>query len=96
MRSTSVSPDGGVQEDIGEKLPFEVPYWNGSLSPEGEHTEDGESLALPFHPLELAEAALLSTLGFQFEGRPDESVCDPVEIPIKRFQVSKKTWWKLW
>ena len=30
VRSTSVSPDGGVREDIGDKLPFEVPYWNGS------------------------------------------------------------------
>lgn len=96
VRSTSVSPDGGVQEDIGERLSFEVPYWNGSLSVEGELGEDEESYPLPFHPLELAETALLSTLGFQFEGHPDDWVCDPMEIPIMRFQVSKKTWWKFW
>ncbi|WP_299841946.1 hypothetical protein [uncultured Roseovarius sp.] len=94
-RSTSVSPDGGVHEDIGEKLPFELPYWDGAFSLEDEFEED-EAYPLPFHPLELSEAALLTTLGFQFEGHPDDWVCDPMEIPIMKFQISKKAWWKFW
>jgi hypothetical protein len=28
-RSLSLSPDSGVLEDIGAKLPFEEPYWSG-------------------------------------------------------------------
>ncbi|MEP1536354.1 MAG: hypothetical protein ABJQ34_01280 [Paracoccaceae bacterium] len=95
VRSTSVSPDGGVHEDIGEKLPFELPYWDGSFSLEDEVEED-EPYPLPFHPLELSDASLLATLGFQFEGHPDAWVCDPMEIPIMKFQISKNSWWKFW
>lgn len=95
VRSTSVSPEGGVQEDIGEKLPVELPYWDGSFSLEDELEED-EPYPLPFHPLELSEAVLLATLGFQFEGHPDDWICDPMEIPIMKFQISKKAWWKFW
>lgn len=95
VRSTSVAPDSGIMEDIGEKLPFELPYWDGSFSLEDEFEED-EPYPLPFHPLELSEAALLATLGFQFEGHPDDWVCDPREIPIMNFQIFKKAWWKFW
>jgi len=95
VRSASVSPDGGIHEDIGERLPFELPYWDGSFSLDDEDEED-EPYPLPFHPLELSEAALLATLGFQFEGHPDDWVCDPAEIPIMKFQISKKAWWKFW
>ncbi|MEU6287191.1 hypothetical protein [Streptomyces sp. NPDC046988] len=28
-RSLSLSPDSGVTENIGEPLPFELPYWAG-------------------------------------------------------------------
>ena len=95
VRALSVSPDQGVQEDIGNKLPFEAPYWDGSSALEDEF-EDDEPYPLPFHPLELSEAALLAMLGFQFEGHPDDWVCDPMEIPIMKFEFSKKTWWKFW
>lgn len=95
VRSTSVSPDGGVQEDIGERLPVELPYWDGSFSIEDEFEEDNP-YPLPFHPLELSEATLLATLGFQFEGHPDDWVCDPMEIPIMKFRAPKKAWWKFW
>jgi hypothetical protein len=95
VRALSVSPDQGVQEDIGNKLPFEAPYWDGSFALEDE-LEDDEPYPLPFHPLDLSEAALLAMLGFQFEGHPDDWVCDPMEIPIMRFEISKNTWWKFW
>ncbi|MFC0431691.1 DUF6928 family protein [Kutzneria buriramensis] len=59
-RSLSVSPDDGVIEDIGDRLPFERPYW------EGEHAVD--DYPLPFHPLELGERALYEFFGFFLEG----------------------------
>lgn len=91
VRALSVSPDGGVREDIGNKLLFETPFWDGSSA-----LEDDEDYPLPFHPLELSAAALLAILGFQFEGHPDDWVCDPMEIPIMKFEISKNTWWKFW
>lgn len=100
VRTLSVSPDGGIHEDSGNKLPFEAPYWDGSFALDDEleddELEDDEPNPLPFHPLELSEAALLAMLGFQFEGHPDDWVCDPMTIPIMKFEVSKKAWWKFW
>ena len=29
IRSLSLSPDGGIQENIGEPFAFELPYWAG-------------------------------------------------------------------
>jgi hypothetical protein len=29
LRSLSLSPDGGITEDIGAPLPFEAPFWAG-------------------------------------------------------------------
>ncbi|EBA12754.1 DUF6928 family protein [Roseobacter sp. CCS2] len=94
-RALSVSPDGGIQEDVGAKLPFEVPFWDGARAIE-DAFEDDAPYPLPFHPLELSEEALLATLGFQFEGHPDDWVCDPANIPIMRFKISKNAWWKFW
>lgn len=80
IRSLSVSPDNGVQENLGPPLDFEAPYWAG------QHPVDDE-YPLPFHPLELSEAAMLLHLGFQFEGMPSEWVCEPSEIPVARFAI---------
>ena len=30
VRSLSLSPDSGIMEDIGQRLPFEEPYWSGA------------------------------------------------------------------
>ena len=95
VRALSVSPDDGVLEDIGTRLPFEVPYWDGDFAIEDEF-EDGEADPLPFDPLELSEAALLAMLGFQFEGVMADWVCDPAKIPIMRFEASMPAWWKFW
>ena len=92
VRALSVSPDDGVIEDIGAKLSFETPYWDGSLALD----DDDETYPLLFHSLDLSESALLANLGFQFEGHPDSWVCDPMAIPIMRFQTSRKAWWKFW
>jgi len=95
VRALSVSPDGGVKEDIGNKLPFEASFWDGSPALEDDLDDDAE-YPLSFHPLELSEAALLAMLGFQFEGHPDDWVCDPAEVSIMRFEISKNAWWKFW
>lgn len=95
-RALSVSPDSGILENIGEKLPFEEPFWNGSRPPDGEDFEEGERYPLPFHPLEFAEEALLAEVGFQMEGYPSDWVCDPQEVPMMKLRLSKSAWWKFW
>ncbi|MFD7730279.1 DUF6928 family protein [Kitasatospora phosalacinea] len=79
VRSLSVSPDGGVVEDIGDRLPFELPYWAGGHPVEPwPEDEDGRLYPLPFHPLELGEEALHALLGFNVEGHPSDA--DGIEV----------------
>jgi hypothetical protein len=65
-RALSLSPDDGIMENIGKPLPFEGPYWAGEhrLEPD----DEGETYPLDFHPLELAEDALRTLFGFNYEG----------------------------
>lgn len=101
-RSLSISFDNGIQEQIGEPLAFERPFWEGKHPAfEGdedmEEVEEGEAYPLAFNPLDLSEASLLHHLGFQFEGRPADWVCDPSEIAIKRYKFARKRpFWKIW
>ena len=88
IRSLSVSPDNGIQEQFGDPLPFETPYWQGRFPVE--HYDDEEPYPLPFHPLELAEASVLHHLGFQLEGSHAEWVCDPGDIPVAAYAVEKR------
>lgn len=98
-RSLSLSPDSGVVEDIGEKMPFERPYWSGE-HPAVEDDED--EYPLPFHPLELGEEALKEFFGYQLEGLVDESLLEPENVPLMRFNREqesnrkKKPRWKFW
>ncbi len=62
---------GKVWESIGSPEPFELPFWNGEYKP----PEPG--YPLPFHPLEMADAALRSVLGAHFEGAPGLGLVDP-------------------
>jgi hypothetical protein len=66
-RSLSLSPDSGVMEDIGSPLAFEAPYWAGEKAVDVDEDDD-EPYPLPFHPLELAEDALRTLFGFNYEG----------------------------
>jgi len=89
VRSLSLSPDDGVIEDIGARLPFEAPYWAGAHSaddPEELEDEDYEPYPLPFHPLDLGEVALLNFLGFQIEGYIADFKVTPENIPLMRFK----------
>jgi hypothetical protein len=95
VRSLGLSPDSGIQEQIGDPLPFEAPYWAGKHPVTVD--DDDDPYPLPFHPLELAEVSLLHHLGFQFEGRVDDWVCDPEEIAICRYKIGeKRPKWKFW
>lgn len=92
QRSLSLSPDSGILEDTGDRLPFEEPYWNGehpALDPE----EADGSYPFQFHPLELGEAALLSLFGYQLEGFLDPSQVESEKIPLMQF-ARKKSWWR--
>jgi hypothetical protein len=80
VRSLSLSPDDGVIESIGEPLKFELPFW------EGKHRVDDE-YPLPFHPLEMGEAALAALCGFVLEGRPRPQLVDPDRVQLYRFKL---------
>lgn len=82
VRSLSVSPDSGVIEDVGERLAFEVPFW------EGEHSvRSGVEYSLPFHPIDFGNEALREFFGFILEGHEDESSVDPEEVEIPAFRA---------
>lgn len=97
VRSLSLSPDGGILEDIGDHLPFEEPYWAGEYAPlDDDEDTEVNPYPFPFHPLELGEAALKDQFGYQLEGYIDASLLDPFSIPLIRYKRSRRSWWKLW
>ena len=94
QRSLSLSPESGLLEDIGERLPFEEPYWAG-IHPVIDPEDEESSYPLVFHPLELGEAALLDLFGYQLEGVVDPSQLEPDDVLLMRFKRSKPWWrWK--
>lgn len=93
VRSLSLSPDSGIIEDIGPRLRFEMPFWQGCRP-----VTDGEgesAYPLPFHPLDLGEAALKEFFGYQLEGYIDSSMLEPESIPLLKFKRFRSRW-KLW
>jgi|SRR5262245_5464347 len=92
VRSLSLSPDSGILEDIGARLPFEKPYWSGQRPAVDD--DDGD-YPFPFHPLELGEAALAELFGYQLEGTVDDSLLEPDTIPLIRYKRSRSRW-KFW
>jgi hypothetical protein len=95
-RSLSLSPDNGVIEDIGGKLPFEANFWAGERAVEHDEDSGGEGdYPLPFHPLDLGEAALAEFFGYQLEGDDARATLDPDAIPLMRFR-RLRPWWKFW
>jgi hypothetical protein len=83
IRSLSLSPDSGILEDIGQRLPFEEPYWTGK-HPAVDDDEDSYPFA--FHPLELGEAALNEFFGYVLEGRIEPTQLDPESVPLMRYK----------
>ena len=94
QRALSLSPDSGIMEDIGARLTFELPYWEGK-HPAVDPEDRDDSYPFPFHPLDLGEAVLANLFGYHIEGEIDTSLVDPEDLPMMRFKRSKP-WWKLW
>ncbi|MEZ4269320.1 MAG: hypothetical protein R3F39_23425, partial [Myxococcota bacterium] len=106
-RSLSLSSDDGVMEDVGAPLPFELPFWAGERPLEGDDTDD---YPLPFHPLELAEAAQRYAFGFVTEGTMMDDDPEADALVLTGFSVQsvspsastppsgapKAPWWKFW
>jgi hypothetical protein len=84
-RALSLSPDSGIMEDIGPPLEFEQPYWPGER-PLAAAGNQG-SYPFPFHPLELAEAALRALFGFNYEGRVRDDDIDLERIVLAGFAL---------
>ena len=95
VRSLSLSPDSGIMEDIGQRLPFEEPYWSGE-HPAVDSEEEKDDYPFPFHPLELGEATLKAQFGYQLEGYIDASLLEPESIPLVRYKRTRTPWWKFW
>jgi len=93
VRSLSLSSDDGVLESIGEKLPFEVAYWDGEHP--AVEPEEMDEYPLPFHPLELGEEVLKEFFGYQLEGYTEEALLVPEEIVLAGYK-RKKPSWKFW
>jgi len=93
VRSLSLSPENGVLEDIGVRLAFEEPFWAGKQPATGD--ADSEPYPLPFHPLELGEAALKEFFGYSLEGPLEPSAVEPESIPLLRYK-RKRRLWQLW
>lgn len=92
IRSLSLSPDSGILEDIGKRLPFEEPFWSGQHPA----TDDPEvDYPFPFHPLELGEAALKEFFGYQLEGLINPALLEPESIPLIKYK-RKRSGWKFW
>ena len=99
VRALSLSPDSGVIEDIGERMAFELPFWQGLHPVEGgddidkeyEDVEEGEDDKYPFvfHPLELGEAALENLFGYVLEGDQSLALYDAEDIPLMVFKRSQ-------
>jgi hypothetical protein len=92
VRSLSLSPDGGIQENIGEPYDFELPYWAGEhpVEPVPGWPNEGP-YPLPFHPLELGEEALRALFGFIMEGYPAPDDIDPDDVHLHGFRVTDPT-----
>lgn len=92
VRSLSLSPESGIVEDIGQRLPFEEPFWSGQHPATD---DDEEEYPLPFHPLELGEAALNEFFGYQLEGSMGGALVRPESISLVKYK-RPRSWWKLW
>ncbi|GAB3175092.1 hypothetical protein FHX75_1350 [Micromonospora palomenae] len=92
VRSLSVSPGGGVGEDIGTPYAFELPYRAGEhpVRPVPGWTDD-KPYPLPYHPLTLGEEALRHLFGFVVEGRRKPDDLDGDRIALLGFRVVDPT-----
>lgn len=88
-RAFSLSPDSGVIEDVGTPLPFEEKYLAGDQEFLESLDEDDE-YPFRFHPLDLAEAALRSLFGFNYEGLYEDDDPDLGQIVLAGYAVTAR------
>jgi hypothetical protein len=86
QRVLSLSPDTGIIEDIGPRLAFEQPYWEGKHPVVDRHNRIDPDFPLPFHPMDLGRTALLTFWGFQIEGDPADEMIDTAQIPLMNYR----------
>ncbi len=86
VRAISLSPDSGIIEDIGPRLPVEAAYWAGEHSADDEDDDSDDAYPLPFHPLEFGEEIIGATLGFQYEGSMEPELFDAVDIVLAHYR----------
>ncbi|GLI01455.1 DUF6928 family protein [Phytohabitans aurantiacus] len=86
VRSLTLSPGSGIVENIGEPLPFEVAYWAGQHPVESE-----DPYPLPFHPLDLAQAALRHLFGFATDGPPGAGDVPADAVDLLGYRVTDPT-----
>jgi hypothetical protein len=84
LRALSVSPDRGVIEECGSRLPFELPYWEGKHPVDS--SEKGALYPLRFHPLDLGDSALRSFFGYSLDSPADAALVDTDRIPLLKFK----------
>jgi Family of unknown function (DUF6928) len=80
VRSVSLARDRGVVEDVGERMPFEQPYWSG------DHPA-GDGSPLPFRPAEFGVEALKALFGFELDGVRNNDDVDPEVIPLVGYRL---------
>lgn len=76
-----------IVADTGLPFLFEGPFWSGEHPLHYAPGVPVDPLALPFHPLELAEEANRSWLGFRFTHPLSEADLDPASITVSRFGI---------
>lgn len=84
IRSISVNPVGRVWESIGTPEPFESPFWAGQRAA-------APNYPLPFHPLDMGDAALRDVLRLHVEGLPEPGLIDISSVLLHRFERSART-----
>lgn len=80
-RELEMDPDNGTnfQETMtGKPLPFEEPYFRGEHSMYDEDEAPEDQYPLPFHPLDLGNAAMLWSFGIEAETPPRDDVMTPL------------------
>lgn len=78
LRSLSLAPGSGIIEDIGALRPFEMPCWAAEHPVIPLPGARGRSrYLLPFHPLDLDEAALHALMGSSWKNGPQKLTSRP-------------------
>jgi len=86
FRDFGGSLEDGPFTNIGQPLPFEVPFWAGQFRDPNIAAEYPGG-HMPFHPMDLGEEALREFFGFVGEGTPRADDLDAFEIGLHGFEL---------